>query len=666
MKITKPLLCLLFPCALFAQDISFYKNVADTTENKQLRLVALDSVLSKSYLDNHDTFVEASQEYVILAKDLDSIEAAARKAMKLQYTITKFKNNPRRAITVINSVLAEKYKIKDSFLLGGLYLKRGGAHYRLDLNKAIEDYTLALENFGKKDSLVVADAYLFRGQAYSSLGKIVLAGENYDMAYQYFEALGDYDYMAFSQQGNITMFSKYGFFDKAKTERDKLINKMTQLGLTDHISTEQYNQALDYGRQGKKELELQSLQDALTNLSEKDKGQYTEITILSALALYYTKYGDQALAKQYLEAAEVYQENIDKDLYIQLVYHDAKATYLLTFESAENALPYAELKLKAAQTLSYEDEIMDAHLLLSEIYESLGNYRESLMNKKKYLTVKDSLYTQSSAQSLAYYQTLYESEKKEKELVSKNANIDLLERDNSSFKKLMFFISVAGMLTFGIVLLYRNQLHHKKKKILQEEFSQDLLASQEQERKRISKDLHDGLGQRLLVLKNKLVANGDEDSKKMVDSTIEEVRSISRDLHPFQLEELGITKAIEHTLTQIDENTTLFISSEIENIDHLFTPEQEVNIYRIVQESLSNTLKHANAEASKVSIKKLANSVTVSIRDNGVGFDFTEKLHSLKSLGLKTLLERTKFLNGKMIVQSQKPKGTLLQFEFPL
>lgn len=631
-----------------------------------MRLIALDSILSKSHLEDHDTFVEASEQYIILAKELDSIEAAARKAMKLQYTMTRFKNNPRSAITIINSVLSQKHKIKDSFLLGGLYLKRGGAHIRLDIHKAIEDYTLALENFGQKDSLVTADAYLFRGQAYSSLGKIVLAGENFDMAYRYFEALGDYVYMAFSQQGNITMFSKHGFFEKAKEERDQLISKMRELNLENHISTEQYNQALDYGRQGKKELELKSLQDALSNMGDRDKGQYTEITILSALALYYTKYDQQELAKENLDAAEKFQENIDKDLYIQLVYYDAKASYFLKFDDPKKALRFAKQKLEAATALGHEDEIMDAHLLLSDVYEKLGNFQESLVNKNKYLATKDSLYTASSAMSLAYYQTLYETEKKEKELFTKNANIAQLEHTNSSFRKLMLFISIATLLTFGIILLYRNQLHHKKKKILQEEFSQNLLASQELERKRISKDLHDGLGQRLLVLKNKLVANGDEDSKKMVDTTIEEVRSISRDLHPFQLQELGITKAIEHTLTQIDENTTLFISSEIENIDNLFTQEQEVNIYRIVQESLSNTIKHANAEASKVSIKKLSNSVIMTIRDNGIGFDFSEKLHNIKSLGLKTLLERTKFLNGKMKVHSKKAAGTLIEFQFPL
>ena len=222
------------------------------------------------------------------------------------------------------------------------------------------------------------------------------------------------------------------------------------------------------------------------------------------------------------------------------------------------------------------------------------------------------------------------------------------------------------MLLFGIALLYRNRQNLNSKKKLQEVFSQKLLVSQEKERRRISKDLHDGIGQQLLLIKNKLILIGDQETKKMVDATIDEIRNISQDLHPFALQELGITRAIEHTLQRIDENTTLFISSEIDNIDNLFSPEEEVNIYRIVQESLSNIIKHANAEASKVLVKKYTNNITISIKDNGIGFDFPEKYQDRKSLGLKTLLERTKFLKGQMKVISKKENGTLIEFKFPL
>ena len=152
----------------------------------------------------------------------------------------------------------------------------------------------------------------------------------------------------------------------------------------------------------------------------------------------------------------------------------------------------------------------------------------------------------------------------------------------------------------------------------------------------------------------------------MVDITIVEGRNISRDLHPFALQELGITRAIEYTLQRIDENTTLFISSEVDNIDDQFSPEEEVNIYRIVQESLNNIIKHANAEASKVLVKRYTENITIFIKDNGIGFDFPEKYQEKKSLGLKTLLERTKFLNGQMKVISKKENGTLIEFKFPI
>ncbi len=638
---------------------------SDTTSNPLLRLTALDSVISKTRKTNLDVFIEFSQKYISLAKELDSMDAAAKKAMNLQDPLTRLKNDPRRALTIINSILAEKYKIKDSFLLGGLYLKRGGAHYGLDLREAIEDYTLAIENFGQKDSIYIADAYLFRGQAYSSMGKFVPAGENFDVAYKIFEALKDYEYMAHAQQGTITMFSINGFFEKARAEREKLIAKMEVLGLKKYVATEQYNQALDYKKVGNSKEQYNNLLKALSNISLENNGGTLHIGILSSLVAYYSTHNEYEKAAEILKQIEGYKEKIESDSYAKLMYSDAKATYLDRTGQHNLALFFATNKLETAKKIGYNEEVMDSHLLLSEIYENLGDYKASLANKKKYLVEKDSLFNTTSANTLAYYQTLYETEKKENELTSKNANIQLLEKDNDAFRKFSILGSIAVLLTFGVILLYRNQLHLKKKKMLQEGFSQELLTSQENERKRISKDLHDGLGQQLLVLKNKLITSGNTEANEMVDATIEEVRTISRDLHPFQLQELGITKAIEHTITQIDENTSLFISSEIENIDNLFTPDQEVNIYRIVQESLSNTLKHANAEASKVSIKKMADQVIISIRDNGQGFEFSEKLKNIKSLGLKTLMERTKFLNGNMKVQSKKQNGTLIEFQFP-
>ena len=127
----------------YSQSIQHYRSIVDTTHNTLLKLEALDSILSKSFRNDNDTFIAYSIQYINLAKEIDSIEPAARKAMNLQYTLTSFKNNPQ---------------------------------------KALKDYSNALNDFGEKDSIYVPDTYLFRGQANSNLRKFAQAGEDFKMA----------------------------------------------------------------------------------------------------------------------------------------------------------------------------------------------------------------------------------------------------------------------------------------------------------------------------------------------------------------------------------------------------------------------------------------------------------------------------------------------------
>lgn len=638
----------------------------DTAKNKTVRLTTLDSLLLHTFRSDTDAFIAYSQQYIDLAEELDQIEDAARKAMNLQHPLTNDAGDPLNAITIINGVLARKYKIKDSLLLGGLYLKRGRAHAKVNLDKAIEDYTIALDNFAKNDTLHRADTHLFRGQAHSNRGQFVQASDDFTTAYKLYEHKGKYQYMVYSQQGIINMFSMNGFYEKAKKERDLLIKKMEDLHLDSFLANEYYNQALDYHKTGDRRSEYKSLLKAEQVFDTSTSNPYTLIGIHSMLISYYCDHFQLDEAKKHLDLLEALEFDFRGDLPSEINYLGGKADYLRVIGEFEEALTLAEKKLKLSKQLGIEDDIMESHSLLSDIYFQKGDLLKSIENSKAASDLKDSIYNRSTANALAYYQTLYESERRERELIEKMTSISLLEKDNENFKKAMLFGGVATILGFILLILYRNQRYLKSHKLLQERFSQELLASQEIERRRISKDLHDGVGQQLLVIKNRLMSFGDDEIKNLVDSTIEEVRSISRDLHPFQLQEMGITKAIEFTINQIDENTNLFISSEIDNIDNIFSKEDEVNIYRIIQESLSNILKHAKAEASKVSVKKLHNNIIISIRDNGIGFDFGDKYQDTKSLGLKTLLERTKFLNGQMKVTSKKDSGTLIEFQFPL
>ena len=647
--------------------MQYYKSIADSTHNTLLKLEALDSVISKSPTKNNDAFIDYSIQYITLAKEIDSINLAAKKAMDLQYILTTYKNDPKKAVIIIDEILEYKNVIKDSFLLGGLYLKRGGANFGINYIEAIKDYSNAINNFGEKDSIYIADTYLFRGQANSNLGNFVSASNDYNSAHLYYEKLKDYEYMQYALQGNITMYSMNGFYDKAKKERDILIKKLIDLNFEKNIGNCYFNQSLDYKKQGYKEKQFTYLKKADSMLIlNKNYNKQEFIVIHSSLADYYSDKNEYKKAESQIKLLDSKKEIIFGNLFAETYYYGSKGNYYIKTGDFKQALVFANKKLETSQKLNQTEDLMDAYLLKSELFYNLKDFKKSLENKNKYYAIKDSIFNQKSANSLAYYQTLYETEKKEKDLVEKATSIQLLEKDNDTFKKLSIIIGVSLVMFFGIILLVRIQRNLKNKEKLQEKYSQSLLQSQENERKRISKDLHDGLGQKLLLIKNKLIQSSNNSTKVIVDETIEELRSISRDLHPFQLQELGITKAIEFTINQIDENTTLFISSEIENIDNLFAKDQEVNIYRIVQESLSNIIKHSKAEASRVSINKLTNAIAISIKDNGIGYNFSEKFTDSNSLGLKTLLERTKFLKGKMKVHSSKQEGTLIEYTFPI
>ena len=360
--------------------------------DKTQKLVELDSLLLQTFSSNPEAFIDYSIQYIELAHELDSIEEAARKAMNVQRPLTIYANDPKKAITIINSVLIRKYKIKDSLLLGGLYLKRGRAMAKVNLEKAIEDYTVAIKNFSEKDTLNIADAHLFRGQAYSSTGKFVEASENFTKAYILYESKKAYAYMVYAQQGIINMFSMNGFYDKAKKERENLINKMRLLNLDTYLAGEYFNQAIDYRKMGKRRLEYESLLEAEKLYDENPSNTSTFIGIHSMLIGYYCDFEQFDKAKIHLDFLEALDYNFAGDTASEINYLGGKAEYLKANGELSLALKLAQKKLELAQQLGIEDEIMGSYDLLSEIYLSVGEPYKSIESAKAASAIRNSIY----------------------------------------------------------------------------------------------------------------------------------------------------------------------------------------------------------------------------------------------------------------------------------
>jgi signal transduction histidine kinase len=205
-----------------------------------------------------------------------------------------------------------------------------------------------------------------------------------------------------------------------------------------------------------------------------------------------------------------------------------------------------------------------------------------------------------------------------------------------------------------------------------------LLTAQEQERNRISYELHDDVGQSLTVLKMQLRAaekhlpegsKAREDleaARNYLNHTVETVRRISKALSPSILEDLGLIEALKHLFK--DTYREIKCTLHVDDVDGLFSPEAQITIYRIFQEILNNIVKHARANHIKLNINKLEKSVQFWVTDNGEGFDVEEALSGQikdRGLGLTSMKERVKMLGGSFKIESEEGRGTTITINVP-
>lgn len=238
------------------------------------------------------------------------------------------------------------------------------------------------------------------------------------------------------------------------------------------------------------------------------------------------------------------------------------------------------------------------------------------------------------------------------------------------------YVRILGLVILGVIIYWyfsRKIKRLKQEKEIQNKFSALLIESQEKERKRLSGELHDSLGQNLLVIKNQLdlyrkdETRDEEDLDKIcsiIKESITEVKSISSDLHPHQLERLGLMKALKSMINKVSDSCGIEITAYLEETGSCIGKENEINVFRIIQESLNNIVKHSGAQKALVSIRKSANGIEIIVEDFGKGYDINDRELANKlneGLGLKSIKERVRLLEGILSVESVPGKGTKLK-----
>jgi signal transduction histidine kinase len=243
--------------------------------------------------------------------------------------------------------------------------------------------------------------------------------------------------------------------------------------------------------------------------------------------------------------------------------------------------------------------------------------------------------------------------------------------------------TLVGMLLTVLVvtLLWVHLLHRRleRQQAAQLAFSRRVLERLEEERRRIAVNLHDSLGQTLLVIKNHAILAiqrplEEEGLRHRLDEisgvtsqAIEEVRRITHGLRPYQLDRLGLTQAIRASVSRAAENSSILFASRVEGIDGLFDKDAEIHVYRIVQEAITNVVKHSAATEAAVVIKKRTTVVSLSIRDNGRGFDPAKPSSQPHDLGygLSGISERVRILGAALVIDARPGGGTILSVEVP-
>ena len=340
----------------------------------------------------------------------------------------------------------------------------------------------------------------------------------------------------------------------------------------------------------------------------------------------------------------------------------------------KKALAYCDQTIAVAKAYNFKSKLKSSYWKKSEIQQNLHQYKDAYENYKIYKKYSDSLLNKESIQKIQAVELNYKfnQEKLKDSLFYVNeknnseSKIKILTGENKIKNQWILFGSLGFISLLIILYLYKTKKFSQKKRYLQELYSRNLIKSQENEKTKIARELHDSIGQKLMLLTKGIKNTDNEKLYNLADKTLEELREISKDLHPEIIKRIGVTTSIKALISEFDDNTELFFTFDSLNIDPFISKETGLHIYRILQESLSNIVKHANAKSVYVSILKKSSYILIVVKDNGIGFDFKKKLKNSDSLGMKTLKERAKVINGNIKILSIIGKGTKTTLLIPV
>ncbi len=659
-------LLVLVSLSLSAQEVdltssiqSLKRNIHSSTAGE--RLMWMDSL---SRLIKHRTdfaYDSIARQTIDYALELDSTRLVLIHAEALiEYTFRELES-PGGAIEIFNE-LKDKIPKNTHFSELTYFYYEAGRNYQMAarLDQALDNYEQAYtfaERAGKRKMMGILKSAM--GQVLCFMGEFQQSAAALEESYQILKA--DYPRSAWRPKGTLAvLYSQNGLQEEAKKIRMEIVEEAREYGKMSAISDQYFNQAFDEMLHGSQNERIRYL-DSARVYTFKTNHEYLQLQVLVGQVAAYAENGMMEKAeavKKELDARKEDGEFMEVD-----EYNLAMAHYEFAKGNYKKAAVLGETEYENVRNSGFYEGIYMAHGFLSKVYDSLGDLGRSHEHLKAHHRIKDSIESVQKANGFSYYQGLYEAERKDSEIASQKSEIALLNAKNRVANQLMVFGGLGVVALLLIFYLVRLQYATKREQQIQVQFSRNLIKGQEGERTRVARELHDGVGQKLMLLAKRTKLSGDAEMASLATDTLEELRSVSRDLHPATLEKLGFSGAVRAIIDEVDANTDIFFTHNIDEVDDLLSDESSLQLYRIVQELLNNIVKHSGAKAVSVDIERKEDGIAMVVRDNGKGFSVREKLRDSSSLGMRTLLERAKIAGVKFHVESKAAIGTTISLE---
>ncbi len=599
---------------------------------------------------------------------------------------------PEKSMDYYRQALLLGLQIKNNRIILSSYIDVGICNINLnEMDSAIIAFEKAIPvAWLLKDTVRVARVLGNIGNVHLHKKDRVKAIDYYLQSARLWETCADQNYLPILLSNINALLDEQKEHKKAVEYGNKAVALAKKIGDGYSLVIALVNLSTTYSYLELPEKEYELLVEALP-LAKKNKDLDQIATVYHNMGDHYFKQKNFSSAlEKYLESY-TYVKQMGNKYHLSTICSELAQVYFKLNQNGK-ALEYILQAEKIANEVGTRTDLKEIYKTRAEIEQKAGNYKLASEYFSKTLLVSDSLFKSETSEKIAEVEAQYQNEKKQKEIVQleKDKQIQSLSIKQKSTLNYILIGSLAALMIVGF-LVYRNLRHRQQLSKQQDEMQQQrirelekdkqlvavdsMLKGQEEERSRLAKDLHDGLGGllsgvkfSLSNMKDNLIITPDnmavfERSLDMIDTSIKELRRVAHNMMPEMLTKFGLDEALKEYCNTINATNLLSVKYQSMGMDTRIEKSSEIIIYRIIQELLNNTMKHAAATEAMVQLIKEDDRLSIIVEDNGKGFD-RAMLKNNKGAGLGNIQSRVDYLKGRLDIHSEAGKGTLVNIEF--